>query len=236
MTAPPFWALGVEEALAQVAGSARGLSSEDAAARLARWGPNELAPPRRFEALREIARFLANPLVLILLVASAISAAFGQVVSSVIIALMVILSVVLNFTQAYRSQRAAARLREQVGQTATVVRDGAERELPVREVVRGDLVRFKAGDLVPADCRLLSTRDLFVNEAALTGESLPREKHALSGPGSAAGPAEADAAVFRGTSVISGLGSPPSSAGWPRASSAARPRPSSSAAPAGSAS
>jgi P-type Mg2+ transporter len=205
--AAPFWALGVEAALTQVAGSARGLSSEDAAARLARWGPNELAPPRRFEALREIARFLTNPLVLILLVASAISAAFGQVVSSVIIALMVILSVVLNFTQAYRSQRAAARLREQVGQTATVVRDGAERELPVREVVPGDLVRFKAGDLVPADCRLLSTRDLFVNEAALTGESLPREKHALPGPGSATGPAEADAAVFRGTSVVSGLGS-----------------------------
>jgi Mg2+-importing ATPase len=205
MLAPPFWTLSTEQALAEAAGTERGLSSEEAAARLRRWGPNELAPPRPFEALREIARFLVNPLVLILLVASVISAAFGQVVSSVIIALVVLLSVALNFTQVYRSQQAAARLRAQVGQRATVVRDGVERELPVREVVPGDIVRFKAGDLVPADCRLLSTRDLFVNEAALTGESLPREKHARPGPAPVSGPGEADAAVFRGTSVVSGL-------------------------------
>jgi Mg2+-importing ATPase len=206
VSARPFWALSIEEALAEAGGDERGLSSEEAARRLKRWGPNELAPPRRFEAVREILRYLANPLVLILLVASAISAAFGQVVSSLIIVLMLILSVVLNFTQAYRSQRAAARLREQVGQTATVVRDGVERELPVRVVVPGDVVRFKAGDLVPADCRLLSTKDLFVNEAALTGESLPREKHAERSAAPSAGPGEADTAVFRGTSVVSGLG------------------------------
>jgi Mg2+-importing ATPase len=93
-----------------------------------------------------------------------------------------------------------------VGQTATVLRDGVEREVPVREVVVGDVIHLKAGDLVPADARLLSTRDLFVNEAALTGESLPREKHATPdglGPG---GIGEAVTAVFRGTSVISGLG------------------------------
>jgi len=106
-----------------------GLTTAEAEARLERFGPNELAPPRRFEAVREIARFLVSPLVLVLLLASAVSAAFGQVVSSVIIALMVILSVVLNFTQAYRSQRAAQRLRERVGHTATVVRDGVARAL-----------------------------------------------------------------------------------------------------------
>ncbi len=203
---PPFWSLSLPQALAQVAASERGLTSEEAAARLRRWGPNELAPPRRFLALREIVRYLANPLVLILLVASTISAALGQVVSSAIVAFMLVLSIALNFTQAYRSQKAAERLREQVGQTATVVRDGFERELPVREVVPGDLIHLKAGDLVPADGRLLSTKDLFLNEAALTGESLPREKHAVPEAVASDGPEEAVTAVFRGTSVISGLG------------------------------
>ncbi len=181
MFAPPFWATSIEQVLAGTAGTERGLSSAEAAARLRSWGPNELAPPRRFEALRELLRYLVNPLVLILLVASAASAALGQPVSAAIVALMLVLSVALNFTQAYRSQRAAETLRRQVGQTATVLRDGAERELPVREVVVGDVVHLKAGDLVPADCRLLSAKDLFVNEAALTGESLPREKQATPG-------------------------------------------------------
>ena len=206
MAAPPHWAASVAQALAGTAGGERGLSSAEAAARLATWGPNELAAPRRLEGLRELLRYFTNPLVLILLAASAVSAAFGQVFSAVIIALMLVLSVTLNFTQAYRSQRAAARLRQRVGQTATVLRDGVEREVPVREVVVGDVIHLKAGDLVPADARLLSTRDLFVNEAALTGESLPREKHATPdglGPG---GIGEAVTAVFRGTSVISGLG------------------------------
>ena len=206
MVPPPVWASSIEQALAAAAATDRGLSSREAAERLATWGPNELAPPRRFEAVRELLRYLLNPLVLILLVASSVSAALGQVASAVIVAVMLVLSVALNFTQAYRSQQAAARLRSQVGQTATVVRDGNERELPVREVVVGDLIHLKAGDLVPADCRLLSTRDLFVNEAALTGESLPREKHAETAAPAPHGLAAAVTAVFRGTSVISGLG------------------------------
>jgi P-type Mg2+ transporter len=204
--APAPWALGIEQALAGAAGTERGLSSAEAAARLATRGPNELAPPPRFEALRELLRYLANPLVLILLVASVVSAAFGQVASAVIVALMLILSVTLNFTQAYRSQQAARRLRQQVGQTATVLRDGVEREIPVREVVVGDVIHLKAGDLVPADCRLLSARDLFLNEALLTGESLPREKQATPGPLPPGGLGDAVTGVFRGTSVVSGLG------------------------------
>jgi len=132
-------------------------------------------------------------------VASGVSAA-------VIVALMLVLSVALNFTQAYRSQKAAERLRAQVGQTASVLRDGAPRELPVHEVVPGDVIRLSAGDLVPADARLLSAKDLFLNEAALTGESLPREKHAVPEAVAADSLGEATTAVFRGTSVVSGLG------------------------------
>jgi P-type Mg2+ transporter len=202
----PFWTLSLQDALARSCGSPDGLSSAEAATRLKRWGPNEFRPPRRFEALREIVRYLANPLVVILLVASAVSAAFGQVTSSLIVAGMLVLSVALNFTQAYRSQQAAERLRERVGQTASALRDGAPRDVPAREIVPGDVIRLAAGALVPADARLLSAKDLFLNEAALTGESLPREKQA--GRQGAPGDNVVDAitAVFRGTSVVSGVG------------------------------
>jgi Mg2+-importing ATPase len=206
LDAGPFWTRSLKETTERLGASERGLSSEAARAGLARWGPNELRPPRRFEALREIGHYFANPLVLILVVASAVSAAFGQVASAVIIALMLALSVALNFTLAYRSQQAADRLRQQVGQTAVVLRDGGPCERPAREVVPGDVVQLKAGDLVPADARLLSAKDLFVNEAALTGESLPREKHAEPEGQGAADLGSAVNAVFRGTSVVSGHG------------------------------
>ncbi|MBF8286964.1 MAG: Magnesium-translocating P-type ATPase, partial [Candidatus Rokubacteria bacterium] len=153
-----------------------------------------------------IGAFLLNPLVLILLVASAVSAAFGQVVSSAIIACMVLLSIVLNFSQSYQSRLAAQRLRDRVGQRATVLRDARAQEIPAREVVPGDVVRLSAGDLVPGDGRLLSSRDLFLNEAALTGESLPREKHADAAVTPGASVEEAATAVLQGTSVVSGLG------------------------------
>jgi P-type Mg2+ transporter len=203
---PPFWTRSLADVLADVGGTAAGLTTAEATARLRRHGSNDLAPPRRFEALREILRYLANPLVLILLIASGVSAAFGQAASSIVIALMLVLSIALNFTQAYRSQVAARRLRERVAQTATVLRDGAASELPAREIVPGDVIHLAAGDLVPADARLLSAKDLFLNEATLTGESLPREKHADDAARPGEGLAGATAAVFRGTSVVSGLG------------------------------
>ncbi len=202
----PFDARPLAEVMAEVGGSPAGLTTAEAATRLRRYGPNDLAPPRRFEALRELVRYLANPLVLILLMASVVSAMFGQVVSSVVVALMLVLSIALNFIQAYRSQVAARRLRERVAQTASVVRDGALREVPAREVVPGDVVHLAAGDLVPADARLLSAKDLFLNEAALTGESLPQEKHADPGAPPGEAPGAHLGAVSRGTSVVSGLG------------------------------
>src|SRR5215470_10746959 len=174
-------------------GTPEGLTSAEAAERLRRYGPNELALSRRFETLRLLAGWLASPLIVILLLASAVSAVLGQLVSSLVIALMVVLGAGLNSLQAYRSQVAARRLREHVGQRATVVRDGVARELPALAVVPGDIVHLAAGDLVPADGELASAKDLFLNEAALTGESLPTEKHPR-------------ARVLRGTSVVSGVG------------------------------
>jgi len=186
--------LGGPEARSAPADSPTGLTTAEAIVRLRRDGPNELAPPQRLVVLRALARDLTNPLILVLLLASVISGVLGQFVSAAVTASMIVLSVTLNFLQSFRSQRAAERLRERVAQTVRVVRDGRVCTLPVREVVRGDVVQLAAGDLVPADGRLVAAKDLFLNEAALTGESMPSEKHA------------GDDAVFRGTSVVSGAG------------------------------
>jgi len=175
---------------------AKGLDSAEALARLARFGPNEPAREHR-SPLAQIAPFLGNPLAIVLLVASGLSALLGQTVDASLIAGLVVLSVAINFVQTWRSQRAAEQLRARVAPTATVLRDGAWCEIPRREVVPGDVIRLGAGDLVPADARLLDARDLHVHQAALTGESLPAEKEVS---------AEDDArgTVWLGTSIVSG--------------------------------
>src|SRR5262249_38308925 len=141
---------------------------------------------------------------LILLSASAVSAMLHETISAAIIALIVLLSIILNFVQSFRSQRAAERLRDQVAPTATVCRDSQWLELPRRELVPGDLIPLSAGDLVPADCRLLEARDLHVQQAALTGESLPVEKEANGAPMDTPLQPDDRNAVFLGTSVVSG--------------------------------
>jgi Mg2+-importing ATPase len=206
VAAAPFWTSPIGRLLAELGAGERGLTEDEARARLVRHGANELAPPPRWQALRETARAAASPLVLLLLAASAVSAALGQAASAVVIALMLTLSIVLNAVQTRRSALAVRRLRAQVGQTATVRRDGRTREVPAREVVPGDVVELAAGDLVPADARVLTAKDLFLNEAALTGESLPVEKRARAAGLATAAVAGADSAVFRGTSVVSGTG------------------------------
>ncbi len=195
------------ELLATLAASADGLTSTEAARRLARVGPNEPASTRRRAGIVQLVLFFANPLVIILLVASLITGLLGDVLDASIIVMLVLFSVVLNFAQAYRSQEAADRLRSQVAPTATVRRDGAWREVPRRELVPGDVIRLSAGDLVPADARLLEARDLHVQQAALTGESVPAEKEAVDDAGSVPSPAEARNVVLLGTSVVSGTAS-----------------------------
>jgi Mg2+-importing ATPase len=181
-----------------------GLSGAEAERRLAVHGPNEPARPRRWARLGELFTFLANPLVLILLLASLVSALLGDVTNAVIIAAVVSLSIALNFAQSYRSQHAAARLRDVVAPTATVRRDGRWGELPRRLLVPGDVIRLAAGDRVPADARLIQTRDLHVQQAALTGESLPVEKEARDLDTAPVLLAESPNLIFLGTSVVSG--------------------------------
>ncbi len=190
-------ALGAIEAVSPPPAETRGLSSAEAAARLARYGPNDVQSGRRFWPLRTAIDFSTNPLVLILLVASLISGLLGDVLNATIIALMVVLSVALNVFQVYRSQQAANTLRRLVAPTATVWRDGRPRQIPVREVVPGDLLEVRAGDLIPADAQLLAATTLMLDEAALTGESLPVEKRVGEG---------STGRLFAGTSVVSGVG------------------------------
>ena len=165
--------------LAELVTTDSGLTSQEAALRLLRYGSNDAAAAEACTGLASArSGFFANPLVIILLVASALSAATGDVASFVIIASIVLLSVLLDFVQESRAQNAVDALRQQVALRADVRRDGAEASLPVDQLVPGDIVRLTAGDLVPADGVLLSSRDFFVNQALLTGESFPVEKRA----------------------------------------------------------
>jgi len=182
-----------------------GLTTDEAKLRLAKIGPNEPATARRSANLVQVLTLFANPLAIILLIASAISAALGEVINASIIVTMVLLSVLLNFIQTYRSQRAVDRIRKEVAPAATVLRDGKWVEIPRREVVPDDVIKLAAGDLVPADADLVKARDLHVQQAALTGESLPVEKFAF-GPQPRQPEDSEQHKVFLGTSIVSGTG------------------------------
>ncbi|NMM18511.1 MAG: magnesium-translocating P-type ATPase [Rhodoferax sp.] len=187
-----------------------GLSRAEAAERLKQYGPNRLQPALQRAVLLQFLAHFRNPLVLVLLAASGISALTGDVTGALIIGLIVVMSVTLDFVQAYRAGQAAERLALKVAVTATVLRDGQAAELPVMQLVPGDVVLLSAGNLVPADAHLLEANDFFVNQAQLTGEPYPVEKRALPADeaGRAATPEdwvlEAVDTVFMGSSVVSG--------------------------------
>src|SRR5450755_129373 len=141
-----------------------------------------------------------------LIAASVISALTGEVASFLIIIVMVLMSVTLDFVQEYRAGRAAQRLRQSVQIRATVLRGGVAKEVPVTQIMPGDVVLLSSGSLVPADGRLLEARHLFVNQALLTGESFPVEKRAGELAEPQANLEAATNALFMGTSVVSGTG------------------------------
>ncbi|HUW76954.1 MAG TPA: magnesium-translocating P-type ATPase, partial [Gallionella sp.] len=146
-----------------------------------------------------------NPLVMILLAASAVSALTGEITGFVIIWAIVLMSVTLDFYQEYRAGRAAEELKKSVAVRATVLREGHPTKIPIAQLVPGDVVLLSAGDLIPADCRLLEAKDFFINQSLLTGESYPVEKHARELPAPADDLSQANNAIFLGTSVISGM-------------------------------
>lgn len=199
-----YWKQPASALLRRFDVTAEGLTTAAAAARLLAHGANDAAAPRHAPGWLRFARRFGNPLVFILLVASGLSAVTGDLASFIIITSIVLLSVLLDFVQESRAQSAVDALRAQVAPRAAVLRDGVEVSLPVVGIVPGDIVRLAAGDVVPADGVVLSSRDFFVNQALLTGESYPVEKRAGEPATSADEPGEAANAALAGTSVISG--------------------------------
>ncbi|NUP10009.1 MAG: magnesium-translocating P-type ATPase [Polyangiaceae bacterium] len=192
------------DALLQELGSSeQGLPADEAARRLAQHSSQQRAWRKRASQVLGFIRTAANPLVIILLVAGTASAFVGDLSDSLIIAAIVVLSASMNFWQTFRSDRAARRLRDQIAPTACVRRSGVWVDVPRPQVVAGDVIRLSAGDLVPADARLLFANALHVQQAALTGESLPAEKAATAIKLGSSGP-DSPGLVFLGTSVVSG--------------------------------
>jgi P-type Mg2+ transporter len=208
--------LTAEDALAGLATSASGLDADEAGARLAREGLNVIAREERPTILRELWGRAKNPLNGLLLTLAVTSLFLGDTRAAIVISIMVVLAITTAFIQEHRSNDAAAKLRAMVKNTASVRRRGNAPvgkdlgdgfvETPTEQVVPGDIVRLSAGDMVPADLRLLSAKDLFVNQSALTGEAMPAEKHAAISGAAHQSPLEIANLCFMGASVISGYG------------------------------
>jgi P-type Mg2+ transporter len=200
---PAFWQQDVTELLKHHKATSAGLTSSEAAVRLTLYGPNILHTHQSNKLLFQFLAKFRNPLVIILLVASAISALTGDVASFIIISLIVLMSVTLDFVQEFRAGQAAEKLRQSVTVHVQALRDGKPQEIPLPSLVPGDIVLLAAGNMVPGDGRILEAKDLFVNQALLTGEPYPVEKT----PGELPGEAEVLSAgntVLLGTSVVSG--------------------------------
>ena len=194
----------VATALHRVESGPEGLSEGEAARRLARDGPNAIARGERFVRLRLFGRSCMNPLVILLATLAALEIATGDARAAIVMGVMIVLGVGLRFVQETRATDAAAKLRAMIRVTATVLRDGKPREVLLRELVAGDVVALAAGDIIPADVRLISCRDLHVAQSALTGESLPVEKAIERDASQEQQPLDARNVCFLGTSVESG--------------------------------
>ncbi len=200
---PIFWNLPAPQVLEQLGSAPQGLSTAQAQILLARYGPNTLRPTRRLSGLRLLLKQFQSPITLILIGAATLSLFLGDSTNAIIILAIVVVSSVLGFWQERGAADALAKLLAMVQTKATVLRDGAEVKVAFADVVPGDLVLLAAGATIPGDCLLLESHDLFVDEAALTGETYPMEK--------SSGVQAADTALsgranvlFMGTHVVSG--------------------------------
>jgi Mg2+-importing ATPase len=181
-----------------------GLSQAEADVRLKQYGLNEIAREKRQSGLMRLLGNVKNPLVLLLTALGLLSFLTGDLRATAVIFVMVLLGVVLRFFQEMRADQAAEKLQAMVSNTATLVRDGQEAEVPLKMLVPGDIIRLAAGDMVPADVRVLSAKDLFLNQAALTGESLPVERRADATSADIQNPLDLPNLCFLGSNVESG--------------------------------
>ena len=184
--------------------SVDGLAENEARARLKEYGYNETAKKRKRTILFLILPKFINPLVIVLLIVAGFSFFFGQKLSAFLVGLMAAASVLFSFIQEYRAGKEAEKLSEMVHSTATVIRKGRPQEVKIREIVPGDIVDLYAGDMIPADLRIISAKDLFINQSSLTGESLPVEKFASALEPKNGSIPELTNLAFMGSSVVSG--------------------------------
>jgi len=181
-----------------------GLTEIDVISRIKQYGMNEIAREKPKTILMHLLTNLRNPLVILLSVLAVISYLTGDIRATVVISVMVLLGVVLRFFQELRADHASEKLKAMVSNKATVIRDGREKEIPLKMLVPGDIINLAAGDMTPADVRILTAKDLFLNQAALTGEALPVEKNAESCPKDLQNPLDLDNLCFLGSNVVSG--------------------------------
>src|SRR5580765_1687806 len=169
-------ALDPAAAFARLVTGPEGLTSDQAAARLAEHGPNVLPRDERPGVARLLWRAVLNPLVLLLAVLATVSIATGDPRAATMMVLMIVLSVGLELFQEAKAGSTAAKLKAMISVHATVLRDGRPRDIPLSQLVPGDVVQLAAGDMIPGDVRIVQAKDLFVIQGSLTGESFPVEK------------------------------------------------------------
>jgi Mg2+-importing ATPase len=196
--------LSFDELLRRLNTSQSGLNSQEVEKRLEIYGYNELAKKKRRTAAAEVLLRITNPLIIILLFAGLIAGYLGDRPEAIIIFFIVFLSVGLDYYQESKAEKAADMLKEKVTTTATVLREGVKQEVKLSEIVLGDMVYLSAGDMVPADARVVDAKDLFADQSALTGESFPVEKTVAPSQSKTATITEWDNCLFLGTSIVSG--------------------------------
>ncbi|MGE3074188.1 MAG: magnesium-translocating P-type ATPase [Dehalococcoidia bacterium] len=201
----PFWAQTEESLLGELSAEPEGLTSMQAAERLTRDGPNQIEEHELRGRLKVLADQVLSPIMLILAAATVLSMVLGDVVDGTIILVIIVAGAVLGAWQEHSADRAVAALLLRVQVRVEVLRDGQERSVRPEELVRGDMVVLRAGDIIPADCRLLAAHELLIDESALTGESEPAEKSVGTVEANVT-PGRRSNAVFRGTHVVSGTG------------------------------
>jgi len=186
--------------------SAAGLTAAEAAARLAKYGPNSLKEKPKRSPLAMFLDQFRDFMILVLIGAAAVSGAIGEALDTVIILAIVLLNAVMGFIQEYRAQKAMEALKKMAAPAASVLRGGAPASIKACDLVPGDLVLLEAGSVVPADLRLIECASLKAEEAALTGESLSVEKHALPIPQDGLALGDRRNMAFSGTAVSYGRG------------------------------
>lgn len=196
--------LEVEQLFSEVESSQLGLNTKKAQNRLHRFGPNQIRTAHQPSPILKLGHMVLSPLPVLLIILSLISYVTGEKTGSLVIAAMVFISIFLTFIQEYKSNKAAEKLKSLVATKANVIRDGNELELDLNKIVLGDVIHLSAGDIVPCDIRLFHTKDLFVNQASLTGESLPVEKMHSAQKGNQKTILDLNTICFMGSHVVSG--------------------------------